>query len=347
MPGVKIIGPADDVIGVDSTATIATGGRLVALIGVHDLVVVDTQDALLITRPERAQEVKQIVEALTAQGADGAHVTAQTAVAGEKGRTPWAGAVTAAAAVVVAWVIALPRLVPSTFGDHGTYISVAERLLAGDRLYVDVWDNKDPLFYGDALALGRLASPLGDILLEVTWVLGLALSVLVLARAAGARRNLAFVAGLGATPLLLTGPAYESGMTHLPGLALLLGEVACAVRSRWVVAGALVGLLLLTKLILAPVALGALLVVALHRRATGGLADLVRRRSAPSSSWRRGSARCGFAASSRAGWRTSGSTPSTRSATSQDRSTAPSSATCCGPSPRTPAGPAPSPSPPW
>ena len=68
VPGVKIIGPADDVISIDSTATIATGGRLVALIGVDDLVVVDTQDALLITTPERAQEVKQIVEALTAQG---------------------------------------------------------------------------------------------------------------------------------------------------------------------------------------------------------------------------------------------------------------------------------------
>jgi mannose-1-phosphate guanylyltransferase len=68
VPGVKIIGPADDVISIDSTATVATGGRLIALIGVNDLVVVDTQDALLITRPERAQEVKQIVETLTAQG---------------------------------------------------------------------------------------------------------------------------------------------------------------------------------------------------------------------------------------------------------------------------------------
>src|SRR5690242_21618277 len=47
--------------------------------------------------------------------------------------------------VVIAWAVALPRLVPSTFGDHGTYASVAERLIAGDRLYVDVWDNKDPL----------------------------------------------------------------------------------------------------------------------------------------------------------------------------------------------------------
>ena len=68
LPGITAIGPADDIISIDSTATVAAGGRLVALIGVDDLVVVDTQDALLITRPDRAQEVKQIVEALTAQG---------------------------------------------------------------------------------------------------------------------------------------------------------------------------------------------------------------------------------------------------------------------------------------
>jgi hypothetical protein len=178
-------------------------------------------------------------------------------------------------AVVLAWAVTLPRLVPSTFGDHGTYVSVAERLLSGDRLYVDVWDNKDPLFYY-ALAIGRLVSPLADVILEVLWVLGAGVSVLVLARAAGARRGLALVAGLGATPLLLTGPAYESGMTHLPGLALLLAAVACAVRARWVAAGVLVGLLLLTKLILAPVVAGALLVVALHRRSTGGPSGLAR-----------------------------------------------------------------------
>ncbi|MCU1537739.1 MAG: mannose-phosphate guanylyltransferase [Humibacillus sp.] len=68
VPGVRVIGPSDDIISIDSTATVASGGRLIALIGVHDLVVVDTQDALLVTTPERAQEVKQIVETLTARG---------------------------------------------------------------------------------------------------------------------------------------------------------------------------------------------------------------------------------------------------------------------------------------
>ena len=65
-------------------------------------------------------------------------------------------------------------------------------------------------------------------------------------------------------------------MTHLPGVALSLAAVACAVRSRWVVAGVLVGLLLLTKLILAPIAAGALLVVALHRGRPSGLTGLLR-----------------------------------------------------------------------
>ena len=46
----------------------AAGGGLVALIGVDDLVVVDTQDALLITAPERAKQDEQILEPLTAQG---------------------------------------------------------------------------------------------------------------------------------------------------------------------------------------------------------------------------------------------------------------------------------------
>ena len=36
---------------------------------------------------------------------------------------------------------------PSLESDAGIFLSVAGRLLDGDRLYVDVLDNKDPLFY--------------------------------------------------------------------------------------------------------------------------------------------------------------------------------------------------------
>jgi mannose-1-phosphate guanylyltransferase len=44
--------------------------RVVALVGVEDLVVVDTDDALLIVPRARAQEVKHVVDRLKAQGDD-------------------------------------------------------------------------------------------------------------------------------------------------------------------------------------------------------------------------------------------------------------------------------------
>jgi mannose-1-phosphate guanylyltransferase len=47
-------------------------GKIVALVGVSDLVVVDTEDALLVMPRERAQEVRRVIEDLTArQSADG------------------------------------------------------------------------------------------------------------------------------------------------------------------------------------------------------------------------------------------------------------------------------------
>src|SRR4029453_4429418 len=43
---------------------------------------------------------------------------------------------------------------PTTNSDTGIFLSVAGRLLDGDRLYRDVFDNKDPLFYfSQSLAL--------------------------------------------------------------------------------------------------------------------------------------------------------------------------------------------------
>jgi mannose-1-phosphate guanylyltransferase len=48
----------------------APEGKLVALVGVHDLVVVDSGDALLVIPRERAQEVREVVAALKARGDD-------------------------------------------------------------------------------------------------------------------------------------------------------------------------------------------------------------------------------------------------------------------------------------
>jgi mannose-1-phosphate guanylyltransferase len=47
-----------------SGVVVALGGRLVALIGLDDVVVVDTPDALLVTTRGRAQDVKALVDRL-------------------------------------------------------------------------------------------------------------------------------------------------------------------------------------------------------------------------------------------------------------------------------------------
>ncbi|KAJ8134628.1 hypothetical protein OY671_012159, partial [Metschnikowia pulcherrima] len=53
------------------------------------------------------------------------------------------------------------RLVPEPVADRSLYQSIAERMSAGDRLYVDVIDNKDPSFYY-AIALQRSIGPFAE-----------------------------------------------------------------------------------------------------------------------------------------------------------------------------------------
>lgn len=68
--GAAVLGDAAAVLAVDSggTVSVPAAGRLVALLGARDLVVVDTPDALLVCARDRAQEVRRIVERLRAAG---------------------------------------------------------------------------------------------------------------------------------------------------------------------------------------------------------------------------------------------------------------------------------------
>ena len=67
--GMRVLGSPPDVLAVDSTGLVAAGsGRLVALLGVEDLVVVDTPDAVLVVPRERAQDVKALVDRLAERG---------------------------------------------------------------------------------------------------------------------------------------------------------------------------------------------------------------------------------------------------------------------------------------
>jgi len=64
-----VLGDADLVRAIASTGLVVPGsGRLVAVVGLDDVVVVDTPDALLVTSREHAQRVKEIVAGLRETG---------------------------------------------------------------------------------------------------------------------------------------------------------------------------------------------------------------------------------------------------------------------------------------
>lgn len=61
-----------ETVAIDSSRNVvwARPGKPIALVGCEDLVVVDTEDALLVCRRDRAQEVRRVVEALERAGRD-------------------------------------------------------------------------------------------------------------------------------------------------------------------------------------------------------------------------------------------------------------------------------------
>ncbi len=61
----NVISEEDEVVSVDTYGSLVeTNGRMIALIGLRDVVVVDTPDALLVADKSRSQDVKKIVEQL-------------------------------------------------------------------------------------------------------------------------------------------------------------------------------------------------------------------------------------------------------------------------------------------
>lgn len=92
--GTTVVGDPGQVQSVDSSGIVVSeSGRMVALVGVHDIVVVETDDALLVTTRARAQDVKRVVESLKAAGRDEPRVTGVSTAGGvaEASRTPRVG----------------------------------------------------------------------------------------------------------------------------------------------------------------------------------------------------------------------------------------------------------------
>lgn len=156
-------------------------------------------------------------------------------------------AVWAVAAALLTAIRAMPNMGSPTAG-----CSVAERMAAGDRLYVDVWDNKDPVFYY-LMAAGRVVTPLADYALEIGWLVVVAVAVYALARDVVDSALPAVVAA--ATGLLaVTGGAYIAGYTYLPGTALVLVAAALSARGRLGLLGSVLAVLVFAKPMMAPLA---------------------------------------------------------------------------------------------
>ncbi|PID97026.1 MAG: mannose-1-phosphate guanylyltransferase [Actinomycetales bacterium] len=69
--GLHVLGEDEDVVTFDTTGLVAAGsGRLVAVLGLSDIIVVDTPDAVLVAPRSRAQQVKRVVDGLAARHRD-------------------------------------------------------------------------------------------------------------------------------------------------------------------------------------------------------------------------------------------------------------------------------------
>ena len=159
----------------------------------------------------------------------------------------WTARVAVAAALAAAVSLAALRVTPQVWGDPGVWLSVAARLLDGDRLYADVFDNKDPFFfYSYALSL-RVAGVRGPFALEVVW---LAVGTVWLAMALRALRveTLAVVTGAVVYPLALTASWYVPGATMVPALAIAPLALWLWARGAASAAGFLVVVAMLFKL---------------------------------------------------------------------------------------------------
>jgi hypothetical protein len=155
--------------------------------------------------------------------------------------------------VLLTWVSIVPRLVPDRSLDRGIFVSVAERLIAGDALYTGVWDNKDPLFY--YFVAGQLAlGPWAEVAAEALSI-AIAVAAVYAMVARLASRWTALAISFIAAPITLTGEVYIPGYTELPGVALALAAIGAAACARPRLSGFCIGLLIFTKLIFTPVAL--------------------------------------------------------------------------------------------
>lgn len=142
---------------------------------------------------------------------------------------------------------------PRWNGDQGVFLSIAARVLDGDRLYADVIDNKDPLFFYAHAAALWIGGWRGPAALDGLWLALAAFSMALLLRELKAPRAVV-TTGFFVYPLALVASWYEPGLSMLGGLAVapLVGWLWA--RGSFALSGSVLGVTTLLKITVAPVA---------------------------------------------------------------------------------------------
>jgi hypothetical protein len=154
--------------------------------------------------------------------------------------------------VVIFLLSFFTRLVPAAGSDNGIFQSVADRMLAGDHLYVDVYDNKDPLFYY-MVAGQRLIGPIGQYLFELAAVFGSSwLTAMLAKRFETSLTRLEFAAICLCAAFVLTGWFYRPGMPATPALFFAVVAFAAAFSNRYFLAGLAIVFVFFTNVLLFP-----------------------------------------------------------------------------------------------
>jgi len=170
-----------------------------------------------------------------------------------------------AVALATTWFVVLLRIQPWPFSDYAVFLAVGQRLRAGDVLYSGIWDNKDPFVYYSIAALQGIGQP-ALWALEAAWFVIASVSIYSIARTYLLPRSWARLLGGVLTPIILIPFHYFPGTTHIPGVALSLAALALFLGNRCAITGIALGLLILFKLSMLPIALVGLAVLVLRRR---------------------------------------------------------------------------------
>jgi hypothetical protein len=150
------------------------------------------------------------------------------------------------------WVLRIPLTIPSLSADRGVYVSSAERLLAGDRLYAEIFEAKDPIFIWQ-IAFGRFFSPIMDIVLENFWIFLASCSIYWLSRFFKLSNHISIFLGFIVSPVILTGINYYPGYSHLPGIAVVFLTIVFLTKKSYFCAGFASALLFFLKIMLLPI----------------------------------------------------------------------------------------------